>query len=424
MKYSIIVCFILTISMAKAQVRNGFDQNRLTRIDQFINDQMKANHITGANALIIKNGEVVYNKSFGYADLSTKRPLKSDDIFRIASQTKAVTSLAAMMLWEEGKFLLDEPVSKYIPAFKNSVVVDTFNPKDSSYTTKPANREITIRDLLRHTSGLAYPVPYLSEDKMVAIYTKKHIRLGMGTTDFTNKQGVEALAKLPLQHQPGEHFTYGLSTDLLGYLVEIWSGQSLPDYFQQKIFQPLEMIDTYFTIPANKQNRLVKLHQPMPDGTIITVEHNIYDNAYPDYPNRPSTFFSGGGGLSSTISDYAKLLTLFLNKGIYKGKRLLSPKTVALMLTNQLPEGVTASAVPHMTPDFAFGLGFALETDKNDYALPLSSGSFSWDGAFNTHYFADPKEQLIGIIYTQQFFSPYWSNGEAFRNMVYQAIAE
>lgn len=424
MRLSLFILFLLTIASTQAQVKNGFDQSRLARIDQFINDQMKANHIAGANTLIIKNGEVVYNKTFGYADLSTKRALKSDDIFRIASQTKAITSLAAMMLWEEGKFLLDEPVSKYIPAFKNMEVVDTFNPKDSSYTTKPANREITIRDVMRHTTGLAYPVPYLSDSRMVAIYSKRGTRLGMGTANFTNKQGIEALSKLPLQHQPGEFFTYGLSTDLLGYLVEIWSGQSLPDYFQQKIFQPLEMNDTYFTIPANKQSRLVKLHQPMPDGTIVTVAHNIYDNAPPDYPNQPSTFFSGGGGLSGTISDYAKFLTLFLNKGVYKGKRLLSPKTVAMMLSNQLEEGTKASPVPHMTPDFAFGLGFALETDKNDYALPLSSGSFSWDGAFNTHYFADPKEQLIAIIYTQQFFSPYWSNRETFMNLVYQAIAE
>ncbi|MRG44676.1 serine hydrolase [Chitinophaga sp. SYP-B3965] len=401
-----------------------FDQNRLTRIDQFINDHITQNHIAGANVLVMRNGEVAYNKSFGYADLPTKRLTKSDDIFRIASFTKAVTSLAAMMLWEEGKFLLDEPVSKYLPAFKDMAVVDTFNPEDSSYTTKPANREITIRDLFRHTSGLAYPIPYLSEDKMVAIYSKAGIRLGMGTTEITNLQHMEMLAKVPLLHQPGEHFTYGLSTDLLGYLVETWSGQSLPDLYQQRIFQPLEMNDTYFTIPAGKHHRLVSIHQPMEDGGIAKVEYPIFDGADPSYPNQPSTFFSGGAGLSGTIEDYAKFLTLFLNKGIYKDKRLLSPKTVALMLSNQLPEGVTASPVPQMTADFAFGLGFALETDKNDYVLPLSSGSFSWDGAFHTHYFADPKEQMIGIMLTQQYFSPYWSLRETFQNVVYQALVD
>ena len=417
MKRTLCICFLLVVSFAQAQ-------NRLARIDGFVNGQMKANHIAGANVLLIRHGNVLYNKSFGYADLPSKRLLKSDDIFRIASFTKAVTALAAMMLWEEGKFLLDEPVSKYLPAFKNMQVLDTFNPKDSSYTTKPANREISIRDLLRHTSGLAYPVPYLSEDRMVAIYSKAGIRLGMGTTAITNKQAMEALAKVPLQHQPGEHFTYGLSSDLLGYLVETWSGQSLPEFYQQRIFQPLEMQDTYFTVPAAKQDRLVSIHQPMADGSIVKVNYPIYDKADPSYPNQPSTFFSGGAGLSGTIGDYAKFLTLFLNKGLYKGKRLLSPKTVALMLSNQLQEGVTASPVPQMTADFAFGLGFALETEKNDYVLPLSVGSFSWDGAFHTHYFADPKEQLIGIIFTQQYFSPYWSNGEMFRNMVYQAIGE
>lgn len=244
----------------------------------------------------------------------------------------------------------------------------------------------------------------------------------MGTTAINNQQAMEALAKVPLQHHPGEHFTYGMSSDLLGYLVELWSGKSLPEFYSERIFQPLEMNDTYFTLPADKQHRLVSIHQPLEDGGIVKVDYPVFDQADPLYPNQPSTLFSGGAGLSGTASDYSKFLTMFLHKGAYKGKRLLSPKTVALMHSNQLAEGVTASPVPQMPADFAFGLGFGLGTEKNDHVQPLSVGSFSWDGAYHTHYFADPKEQLIGIFLTQQFYSPYWSMGEMFRNMVYQAI--
>jgi CubicO group peptidase (beta-lactamase class C family) len=404
-------------------IRHGLDRERLSRIDDYINQQIRAKHISGANALLIRNGEVVYNKSFGYADIESKRKMQSDDIFRIASQTKAITGLAAMMLWEEGKFLLDDPISKYIPEFKNPQVLVAFNEKDSSYTVRPASREITVRDLFRHTSGLSYQLLYIGDNRMAAIYTKAGVPGLIGFPGTTLAEKMKVLAKLPLLHNPGETFTYGLSVDVLGYLVEIWSGQSLDAFFRSRIFEPLEMHDTYFNLPKEKKNRLVSLYQPMPDGKLVKVDYPIYDNGNASYPTETRTYFSGGGGLSATIGDYAKLLTLFLQKGVYKTRRLLSPATVELMLTNQLQDGVGTSPTPPMPDNFQFGLGFELETAKNDYLAPMSIGSFMWAGAFGTYYWVDPKENLIGLFYTQEFVSPYWGDQQdEFKIVTYQAI--
>lgn len=414
---------ILHVRLLYAQ-QAKFSHERLERIDAVVNKHINAGHIPGAAVLIIKNGEIVYNKAFGYADVETKKTMQTDNIFRIASQSKAITSLAAMMLWEDGKFLLDDPISKYIPAFKNPKVLVSYNPKDGSYTTKPANREITIRDLLRHTSGIAYPAVF-SDPTMWSIYEKADVPSGIGTTKSTVREKMELLATLPLQHNPGERFTYGLNTDLLGYLIEIWSGEPLDGFMKKNILTPLEMYDTYFHIPEKEQHRLVSLYETTMENKLIKVKHPIYEGVNAEFPKLQGSYLSGGAGLSSTMADMAKFYSLYLNKGIFKGKRLIGRKTVELMLTNQLGDQVIISPLPPQPENFQFTLGgFSVVTEKNRYLSIQSIGSFGWGGAFNTHGWADPKEGIIALLFTQEYLSPWYSIGEEFQRAVYQAIAD
>lgn len=425
---TIIIAFIglVTILQTKAvhAQQTSFTQERAYRIDAVINKHIEAGHIPGATALIIKNGEVVYNKAFGYADVEAKKKMQTDDIFRIASQSKAITSLAVMMLWEDGKFLLDDPISKYVPAFKNPKVLASYSTKDGSYTTKPATREITIRDLLRHTSGIAYPAVF-SDPAMWSIYEKADVPSGIGTTKSTVREKMELLATLPLQHNPGERFTYGLNTDLLGYLIEIWSGEPLDKFLQRNILTRLEMHDTYFHIPEKEQHRLVSLYETTPENKLIKVKHPIYEGVNAEFPKMQGSYLSGGAGLSSTTADMAKFYSLYLNKGTFKGKRLISRKTVELMLTNQLGNQVVISPFPPQPENFQFTLGgFSVVTEKNAYLSPQSIGTFGWGGAFNTHGWADPKEGIIALLFTQEYLSPWYSIGEEFQTAIYQAIAD
>jgi CubicO group peptidase (beta-lactamase class C family) len=389
----------------------GISTDRLTRIDAMLNEHVSKKWIPGAVVLIARNGKIIYHKAYGYSDAEKQTALKKDDIFRIASQTKAITSLAVMMLFEEGKFLLDEPISKYIPEFKNPKVLKTFNEKDSTYTTEPAKGEITIRHLLTHSSGIDYAS--IGSKEFKAIYAKAGVPSGIGNDNMVLADKIKILATLPIKHNPGEQWTYGLNTDVLGYLVEVLSGTSFDQFLRTKIFQPLGMNDTYFYLPKEKHSRLVKLYQSK-DGLIAKVSETAYDGVNPNYPNLNGKYFSGGAGLSSTVEDYAKFLQLFLNKGEYNGVHLLSRKTVELMLTNQLQPPITTQ----------FGLGFGLETDKNDYQSIFSLGSFSWGGAFNTHYWADPKEKLIGLIFTNMYNTPYWNIGDKYKVLTYQAIID
>lgn len=390
----------------------GMSSERLQRMDQVLNEYIKMNAIPGAVVMVVRNGKVAHYKAYGYSDVEKKTALKRDDIFRIASQTKAITSLAVMMLWEEGKFMLDEPVSKYIPEFKNPTVLMSFNPKDSSYVAEPAKSEITIRQLLTHSSGIDYAA--IGSAEFQSIYAKAGIPSGIGSADtkMILADKMKILGKMPLKHQPGERWTYGLNTDVLGYLVEVWSGMTFDEFLRKRIFEPLGMKDTYFYQPVANHSRLVRLYQGTPEGTIKKVETKAYDNFNVDYPNSKGSYFSGGAGLSSTVEDYAKFLQLFLKKGEYNGVRLLGRKTIELMLTDQQIKGAQV------------GLGFGLETKENDYQSVMSLGSFQWGGAFNTHYWADPKENLIAILYTNIYQTPHWSIGDKFKTLTYQAIVD
>jgi len=388
----------------------GFSEARLSRIDKLLEQEVKSEHIPGAVALIVHNGKVVYHKAFGYSDVEKKSALKKDDIFRIASQSKAITSLAVLMLWEEGKFLLDDPVSRYIPEFKNPKVLKSFNKEDSSYTTVPATRQITIRHLLTHTSGIDYAV--IGSPEFKAIYAKAGIPSGIGNDHDVLAEKMKRLGGMPLKHEPGERFTYGLNSDVLGYLVEIWSGMPFDQFLKTRIFDPIGMKDTYFYLPKSKHNRLVALHGNK-DGKVYKLKSAAYDALATDYPKLEGTYFSGGAGLSSTAEDYAKFLQVFLNGGEFNGTRLLGRKTVELMLTDQLPQ-----------LDNEFGLGFGLETPRNDHQSPVSIGSFSWGGAFSTQYWADPKENIIGIIYTNIYNNSYGDISDKFEVLTYQALID
>ncbi len=386
------------------------------KIDNLSNQLIQSKQVAGVNVLLIKDGKTLYNKSFGYADVEFKQPLQTDNIFRIASQTKAITSVAVMMLWEEGKFLLDDPISKYILAFKNPKVLDKFNPADSSYTTVPAQRGITIRDLLRHTSGISYPI-LSSDERIKAIYAKAGVSTGIGGSGVL-KERIELLAGQPLVHQPGYTFTYGLNTDVLGYLIEVISGISLDDFFRKRIFEPLEMNDTYFKLPKEKANRLVSISEKTHSG-FSKVNHLIYEGNKVDYPTENNIYYSGGAGLSSTASDYSKFLQMLLSKGIYNNKRLLGMKTIEMMTTNQLSQ----NAISQGDPDFRFGLGFGSVTEENKFTTSASTGTFYWGGAFNTHYWADPKENIIGLVFTQEYLpASYWDLGTLYKNVVYSNI--
>jgi len=241
----------------------GFSAERLTRIERAMNEWVQAGWMPGCVALVIRDGHVAFLRSAGYADLETRTPLRTDAIFRIASQTKAVTSVAIMMLMEEGRLRLDDPVSRHLPAYRNQQVIASFNPADGSTTTVPARRDITIRDLLTHTSGLGYAT--IGSREAVALYAKAKVRLGLDVQGDTLLAAMNRLAAVPLMHQPGERWTYGLNTDLLGCLVEQISGQTLDAFFRKRIFAPLGMNDTHFRVPAEKARRLVPLYRETPE---------------------------------------------------------------------------------------------------------------------------------------------------------------
>ncbi|NBR37539.1 MAG: class A beta-lactamase-related serine hydrolase [Chitinophagales bacterium] len=380
------------ISVATQPSQAGFAADRLSRIDSSIGQWINQGWMQGGTALIIRNGKVVYHKGFGYSDLDSKTPMQKNDIFRIASQTKAITSVAIMMLFEEGKLLLDDPVSKFIPAYKNQQVLNTFNESDTTYTTVPAKREITIRQLLSHTSGLGYAS--IGSKEANAIYAKANLTAGLNVQDDDLLSAMNRLAKMPLMHQPGERWTYGLNTDLLGCLVEVISGKTLDAFFKERIFTPLGMKDTHFLIPAEKAKRLVA----------------------PDYPLIASTYYSGGAGLSSTIEDYGIFLQMLLNGGVYNGKRLLSRNSVRMMTSNQIGD------VTYGGGNDKFGLGFAVVTDKSSGRTPANEGTFSWGGAFATSYWVDPKENMVYLFYRQLQNTTKGEMAEKFRTLVYQAI--
>ncbi len=412
-------CYVPAFTQVLTEVSpetQKFSRDRLYRIDHMVKGYIDSRKMIGAAAFIARNGKIVYYRSFGWDDRENKKPLKRNAIFRIASQTKAITSVAIMMLYEEGKFLLDDPVSKYIHSFKNPQVLDKFNPKDTTYTTVPARREVTIRDLLNHTSGIGYA--QIGSDEFISIYAKNNIRSFFGQGSTSLAEDVQKLGSLPLLHNPGEKFSYGLNTDVLGYLVEVISGMTLNDFFRTRIFEPLGMRDTYFYLPPAKQNRLVTTYYADSTGLLQKLPHDFYTHGALniDYPKTNGTYYSGGAGLSSTILDYAIFLQMLLNGGIYNGQRLLSPHTIRMMTMNQLGD--------ISLDDNKFGLGFEVVTEKGSAKTPVPKDTYRWGGIYSTKYWVDPKNKLVGLFFKQVWDDPTEESSEKFEVMTYGALME
>ena len=390
----------------------GMSPERLTRIDAMCEKAIADKEVPGIVALIARKGKIVYHKAFGKADNQAGRALGKDDIFRIASQSKAITATAVMMLWEEGKFRLDDPIAKYIPEFKETGVLDRFSYADTSFTTKPVDKPITIRHLLTHTSGLGYGV-IDGDERIKMIYHKAGVTDLFTTEPITIEESVKKLAKLPLHHQPGEKFTYSEGLDVLGYFIEIMSGMSFSEFLQERLFKPLGMNDTYFYLPPNKAKRLVAVQKPE-NGKWVRYPVTFYD---PDYPIKGARkFYSGGAGLSSTAKDYATFLQMYLNEGELNGVRILSPTTIQAIMGNQV-DSMWGGTGAH------YGLAFGVLNQKGqDQGGRGSVGTFDWGGYFNTQYFADPQEQIIGILMKQTQGTASDNTGWRFRLLVGQAV--
>lgn len=389
----------------------GVNQGRLERVNKVIQDFVSDNKIVGAVALVSKDGKLQIHRAYGVDDRSTGKKMEKEAIFRIASQTKALTSVGIMMLMESGDLLLSDPVHKFIPTFKNLKVLNTFSDKDSTYTTVAAKRDITIRDLLTHTSGLGYAG--IGSPAMKAIYAKNKISAGIGETDANMRTTMLNLGALPLEYQPGERWNYGLNTDVLGHIIELVTGLSLESFFQKMICEPLGMRDTWFNLPLAIQPRLTSIYTR--DSLRFFTKMEVGKSPIsPNFPSLNKSYFSGGAGLSSTVKDYGIFLQMLLNKGSYNGKQLLSPRTVEMMLSNHSGR---------LMGDTHFGLGFSIVTPANTDDV-RNIGTFSWGGAFATTYWADPKENIVAVLMTQQLGAgPEWSELQnKFNVAIYQAL--
>ena len=388
----------------------------LTAIDNYLTENIENGVIPGGVFLVAEKGKIKYFKSFGFDDQSMNKPYENDNIFRIASMTKSLTVVSVLQLMEKGKLDLDDPVSKYIPSFKKTMVLDRFNSSDSSYTTVKQKKEITIRNLLTHTSGIYYGS--FEKDSLRAVYTKNDLMsFGLSTDQFTTEEMVNKIAVAPLAFQPGTHYKYGLNMEVLGRVIEVVSKTSLDKYFSENIFGPLGMKDTYFYLPKEKQDRLAKLHAS------DTVQ-NIIENPFLEYPKMPAyNHFAGGGGLSSTTLDYATLCMALANKGSLNKKRILKKKTVKLLSEPEFTElDNNNSGFMSNVEEMGFSLGYWVVKKENPAMSPLSKGSFGWGGVFNTKYYIDPKKDIVIVGMTQMFGfnnQPFW---QELNQVIYSAI--
>ncbi len=390
----------------------GLSAERLERIGTAVQRNMDDKRIAGAVTLVVRRGQVAWFKAQGMMDREAGKPMRNDAMFRICSMTKPITSVAVMMLYEEGKFLLDDPVSKYLPEFKNPKVL--VKPASGEPYTIPATKEITIRDLLRHTSGLTYNW----QDDLGPMYEQANVASGLIQYDGTIGDSVKRLAALPLLFNPGERFEYSLGVDVLGRLVEVVSGKPLDEFFRTRIFEPLGMKDTYFYVPDNKVDRLATTYtyyegkglNRFPDAPIK--EGPFSYSA--DYPYRgPKKLFSGGAGLVSTAMDYARFCQMMLDNGKVGSVRLLSRKAVELMSHDSLGK---------ISPDQGFGLGFGIQGVKTPLSELGSPGEYNWGGFFYTSFSIDPNEQMIVIFMAQLHPEGGLTLNRQVHELAYQAI--
>jgi CubicO group peptidase (beta-lactamase class C family) len=409
----------------------GMSTAALARVEQHLKSRyIDAGRFPGTQLMVYRRGKIVHSSSLGYADLERKVPVRDDTIFRIYSMTKPITSIAFMMLVEEGRVAIDEPVHKYIPEWKNlGVFVAGTYP---AYLTRPPLRPMQIVDLLRHTSGLTYA--FQQRSNVDAGYRER--KIGEVVTSGTLDSMIAELAKMALEFSPGEAWNYSLSTDVIGYLIGKISGIPFEQFLKERIFGPLGMNDTDFYVPADKAHRLAACYSADPPGqttfnaaerkAMLTLQDDPAKSSY----LAPPTFYSGGGGLCSTASDYLTFCRALLNRGELGGVRLLGPKTLALMTTNHLPGGrdlpaMSRSMFAEATYNgMGFGLGFAVAMDPAQMMIAGSPGEYSWGGAAGTAFWIDPAEELITIFMTQIMPSTAFPIRRELRTMIYSAITD
>ena len=399
---------------AKSPAEAGFSAERLKRLDTFLQGLIDQGIAPNVATFVAHKGQVVHYKAFGCRNLAQKTPLKRDDIYRIASQSKAITTTTLMTLFEEEKFVLDDPISKYIPAFKNPTVLVSYDKKDptgGSFQTRPAKSEITIRQLLSHNAGIPYEHPLDKRPEFAVPFFNS-------TKPDKLEDAINRLAKRPLLRDPGSDstgagFTYGLNTDIIGRLVEILSGKSLDVAMRVRVLDPLGMTDTYFYLPASKASRLVELYSKT-DGALTLHENTDYRNFA---VSGAKTYFSGGAGLVSTVEDYARFCQMLINGGTFNNHRILSRKTIEMMTRNQI------GAAEVWTRQDKFGLGFQLITENSHYGDQATPGSYTWGGMYCSEFTIDPNEELILLVFTNvQPYSYYTDFVRKFRTAVYQAL--
>ena len=388
----------------------GLSAERLERLGRIMQECVDAGKTKGVVVLLMRNGKVAYHEAFGLLNPEKGTPMPLDAIFRVASQSKAVTSAAVMTLFEEGKFLLDDPVSKYVPEFAETRVAVPAQEKGAAgYATVPAKRLITIRDLLTHTAGISYGDGPARED-----YVKAGIYgWNLSAKDITIGDYIKKLAALPFDAQPGERFVYGYNTDILGCLVERVSGMSLAEYIEKRITGPLGMTDTHFFLPESKIGRFAPVYGADENGKLKLIEPSA-DNSYVKGPRK---CYAGGAGLLATADNYARFLQMLLGGGELQGVRVLGPKSVELMTVNHAGSLYSGGSQ-------GFGLGFWVTEKLGRTGLPGSVGAFGWGGAYYTTYWVDPVEKLMAVFMTQLLPAGAIDLQDKFKVMVYQSIID
>jgi CubicO group peptidase (beta-lactamase class C family) len=394
--------------------RLGFSSERLARIKPAIQREIDKGQYPGAVMLVARKGKIVYFESVGQIDPAAGKAMSKDAIFRLYSMTKPYTSVAIMMLMEEGRLRVTDPVSRFIPQFANlRVSVATTDPYTGAtrYMDVPADREMNIQDLLRHTSGLVY-AGFTSHPRVKELYAKE----GVDWKDLTAAEQIERLAKVPLAHQPGTTFEYGLSTDVLGRIVEAISGMPLSEFLQQRLFTPLGMSDSAFLVPQEKVGRLA---QPFAMDAATNTAIKLLDVTVPQKND------AGGAGSVGTASDYARFLQMLLNGGELDGERLLSPVTVRYMASDHLGPETKFSGVTTLPAGTGFGLGFAVRNETGRFEVTGNAGEYFWAGAAGTGFYVDPKDEIICVWMTQgQPGMARRYDRYLFKQMVYQAIVK
>ncbi|MFC3052416.1 serine hydrolase domain-containing protein [Kordiimonas pumila] len=400
----------------------GFDKATLDKMDAHFNGYVDSGKFSGYTSIVARKGQVVHANTYGMEDISGNEPMQPDSLFRIYSMTKPITGVALMMLYEEGKFKLDDPVSKYLPSFKNQRVFSGLT-EEGNIETVPARRATTIRDLLRHTGGLSYGV--FSDTPVDMMYRDTGITTGLFAEGEEESTGTEKpdlasltnkLGGMPLLYQPGDAWVYSLGVDVQGRLIEVLSGQTLDVFFKERIFKPLDMKDTGFSVRSDQIDRFVEIYALDQDKKLVPYRGEFYW----DFTKTPLVL-SGGGGLLSTARDYLRFAQMMANGGTLDGARLLKPETVAMMTQDQLPgelNGISGKGA------VGFGLDFAVVKDTDILKSPGRKGEYYWSGMANTIFWVDPEEDIVAVMLVNVLPFGIYTLREEMRDYVYGALKQ